>query len=104
MCIDRELSENCQENYAIVIPDVNVVDRNLELRPNLLYRRWDKPNFGVEELSDNCNNVKFYWMEDTAHRGQLIIQYSNPSTTVASGCYCIMFMVCLCTGIIARTI
>ena len=103
MCIDRQLSENCQENYNIVIPDVNVVDRSLLLRSNLLYRHWDKPNFGVEELSDNCNNVKFFWKMDSVHRGELIVQYSIPSVMVATGCYHLL-CVCVCAGIITRTI
>ena len=111
VCIDGP--EGCQESYNVVIPDVDITDRTLASRPNLLYYYWQKPSSAVELKinSDqmNCDNFKFYWIMNNIREGQLIIQYNIPSTmvqvVVSWSVYVVcMSCVCMCIAIITRTI
>lgn len=98
ICFDG--SEGCQGSYNLVIPDVDITDRTLTLRPNLLYYYWQKPSSAVELKTNgkqiNCDNIKFYWITDNTHQGRLIIQYNIPSTLVqVVTCLCLS-CICIC--------
>ena len=92
ICLDGP-GLDCQGRYNLVIPDVDISDRTLTLRPNLLYYYWQKPTSAIELKANgnriNCDNIKFYWIMDDTRQGRLIIQYNIPSTMVqVVSCLC----------------
>ena len=107
VCTDRLYSEGCQERFSVLLPGVDVSNRRVELRPNLLYYYWQKPSSAVELKTNgnqmNCDNIKFYWIMDNIRQGQLIIQYNIPSTMVQIVCMIVPVYI-MCLEIITRTI
>lgn len=92
VCTERERSDDCQETdrFNVTIPDLDVINKKIAARPNVLYYYWQKPNSAVELKASgdqmNCDNIKFYWMMDNNIQGQLIIQYNITSTMVYTTC------------------